>query len=188
MAQALGLGGFTHWAAHPYGWFQRLGFRMTSLPASRYLGMNPLLRLLARLFRRDRPVPCVVGLEVDGEAVLRPHCLPGFATMEEAVLAVVDSKWGPEGIFRGGADRGAWREPGDIARDSPDVSHAAVEATIAYCEYVQRRYGRFPAYGPPLRTLLGFQANHVDVEFYDRFYRPEALTDLQRHHIRDWHG
>jgi hypothetical protein len=187
MTQALGLGGFTHWAAHPYGWFQRLGFRMMTLPASRYLGMNPLLRFLARVLRRDQPVQCVVGLEVDGEPVLRPHCPPNFRSMEQAVLAVADSKWGPAGIFRSGAQRGAWTDPGDVARAAPDVSEAALAATIAYCDYVHRRYGRFPAYSPPLRTLLGFQANHVDVEFYDRFYRPEALTDLQRHHLRDWH-
>lgn len=188
MTQALGLGGFTHWAAHPYGWFQRLGFRMASLPASRYLGLNRVLRLLARLFRRDQPVPYVLGLEAGGEPLLRPHCPPYFGSMEEAVLAVVDSKWGPEGIFRGGADRGAWSDPDGVAGAAPGPSEAAVAATVAYCEYVHGRYGRFPAYRPPLRTLLGFQANHVDVEFYDRFYRPEALTDAQRSHFRDWHG
>jgi hypothetical protein len=33
---------------------------------------------------------------------------------------------------------------------------------------------------PPYRTVLGFQACHVDAEFYDKFYRPEALTAGQR--------
>ena len=187
MTQALGLGGFPHWAAHPYGWFQRLGFRMAVLPASRYLGMNPALRVLARLLGRDQPVPCVMGLEADGKPLLKTHCPPYFESMEHAVLAVVDSKWGPDGIFRGGSDRGAWTEPDRIVREAPGPSDAAIEATIAYCEYVHRRYGRFPAYRPPLRTLLGFQANHVDVAFYDRFYRSEALTSLQRTHLRDWH-
>ena len=41
------------------------------------------------------------------------------------------------------------------------------------------RYGRFPAYSAPFRTVLGYQATHVDVEFYDCFYRPEALTATQ---------
>jgi hypothetical protein len=40
---------------------------------------------------------------------------------------------------------------------------------------------------PPLRTLLGFQVNHVDAGFYDRFYRPEALTDAQRRHMAAFH-
>ena len=60
------------------------------------------------------------------------------------------------------------------------VSEAAIAATTAYCEYVWNHYGRFPAYMPPYRTVLGFQACHLDAEFYDKFYRPEALTETQR--------
>ena len=32
----------------------------------------------------------------------------------------------------------------------------------------------------PSRLVLGFQVGHVDAEFYDRFYRPEALSERQR--------
>jgi hypothetical protein len=28
--------------------------------------------------------------------------------------------------------------------------------------------------------VLGFQASHLDAEFYDRFYRQEALSATQR--------
>ena len=35
------------------------------------------------------------------------------------------------------------------------------------------------------RTVLGFQACHLDVEFYDTFYRPEALGETQR---KDFEG
>jgi hypothetical protein len=28
--------------------------------------------------------------------------------------------------------------------------------------------------------VLGFQVNHVDVEFYEKHYRPEALSETQR--------
>jgi hypothetical protein len=34
-------------------------------------------------------------------------------------------------------------------------------------------------YQPPFRTVLGFQASHVDTSFYDRFYKPEALSEAQ---------
>jgi hypothetical protein len=43
-------------------------------------------------------------------------------------------------------------------------------------------YGRFPAYAAPFRTVLGYQATHVDEDFYDLFYRPEALSETQRRH------
>src|ERR1043165_55370 len=43
MVQCMGLGGFPHWAAHAFGCFQALGFRMGEMRASRYLGMGRIL-------------------------------------------------------------------------------------------------------------------------------------------------
>ncbi len=68
------------------------------------------------------------------------------------------------------------------------VSVMVTNDNLAYCEYVHRRYRRFPAYAPPLRTILGFQAGHVDLSFYDRFYRPEVLSETQRQHQELWHS
>jgi hypothetical protein len=84
--------------------------------------------------------------------------------------------------------QGLFREPAAVAEAAPEPAEAAVEAAIAYCEYVHRRYGRFPAYQPPFRTVLGFQVSHVDPDFYDRFYTPEALSRSQREHMQQWHG
>jgi hypothetical protein len=188
MVQALGLGGFPHWAAHPYGWLRALGFRMDELPASRYLGMSRPLRWVSRLLGRDVPVPLAVGLELAGRPLLAPYRPPYHASMEAAVRAVVELKFGPEGVFRRGTGGSAWRDPARVADAAAAPSSAAIDATIAYATYVWERYGRFPAYAPPFRTVLGFQASHVDVEFYDRFYRPEALTATQREHLARWHG
>jgi hypothetical protein len=180
MAQALGLGGFPHFAKHEYSWLQALNFRTESIPATRYLGASGLVSLAARLTGREQSVPLAVGLERNGLVLLKPYSPPYFPNMAEAVRAFVAYKFGPQGIFRGGAAHSGWREPGRVAAAIPAPSEAAIAATIAYCEYVYQRYGRFPAYSPPFRTMLGYQATHVDVEFYDRFYRPEALSDTQR--------
>jgi hypothetical protein len=188
MTQALGLAGFPHWAAHPFGWLEALGFRMGRLPASRYLGMSRLLALFARLLGRDPAVGLGLGLETaDGTPLLAPFCPPYYPSMAAAVRSVVELKFGPTGIFRGGVGASAFREPERVAEAAREPSPAAVEATIAYAEYVHGRYGRFPAYPPPFRTVLGFQAGHVDPEFYDRHYRPEALSETQRRHLELWH-
>jgi len=60
------------------------------------------------------------------------------------------------------------------------VSEAALAATISCCEYLWKRYGRFPVHMPAFKTVLGFQAAHIDVEFYDKFYKSEALTETIR--------
>ncbi|MBI2876048.1 MAG: hypothetical protein HYY20_04130 [Candidatus Tectomicrobia bacterium] len=181
MAQAMGLGGFPNYAEHDFIWFQTLGFRMETMPASRYLG--------APAAPADDPlVPYPVGLERDGDVLLKPYCPPYYPSMEAAVRAVAEAKLGAQGVFRGGASHSAWRDASAVSAGIPNISQAAIEATIAYCTYIYERYGRFPAYLPPFRTAIGFQATHLDLEFYDRYYRPEALTDTQHQHFARWHS
>jgi hypothetical protein len=182
MSQALGLGGYPNFAAHPFGWFEALGFRMGAMPASQYLGANRLISTTLRLLGRDQTVPYPLGLEREGEVLLKPYCPPYYPSMEVAVQDFVRRKFGPLGVFRGGARTSGWQEPDAKTAKIPAPSQAAVEATVAYCEYIYDRYGRFPAYSAPFRTVLGHQATHVDEDFYDRFYRPEALSETQRQH------
>ena len=80
MVQAMGLGGFPHWAAHAYGWFEALGFRMGRLRASRYLGMGRVLGILAGVLGRDRAVPYVLGLEHAGCPY--PALLPALLSLD----------------------------------------------------------------------------------------------------------
>jgi hypothetical protein len=187
MSQALGLGGYPNFARHEFGWFRALGFRMGEMPASQYLGANRLISTALRLLGRDQPVPYPLGLERGGEILLEPLCPPYYPSMEAAVRQFVERKFGPQGIFRGGASASGWREPDEKTAGIPAPTEAAIEATVAFCEYIYGRYGRFPAYSAPFRTVLGHQATHVDVDFYDRFYHPDALSETQRQHTDRWH-
>jgi hypothetical protein len=188
MAQAMGLGGFPNFAEHDHGWFQVLGFRMGEMSASRYLGANRLVGSMMRLLGRDVPVPYPLGLELNGAVLLKPYCPPYYPSMDAAVRAVVEMKFGLNGVFRGRIHNSAWLNPTAVSREIPGISEASIDATIAYCNYIYDCYGRFPAYMPPFRTVTGFQASHLDVEFYDRFYQQEALSETQREHIANWHG
>nr|AGC72805.1 hypothetical protein [uncultured bacterium A1Q1_fos_485] len=180
MAQALGLGGFPNFARHEWGWFAALGFRMGAMPASRYLGAPKWAGLLMRLLGKEIALPIVQGLEQAGQVLLKPFCPPYYPTMTAAVEAFIAYKFGAQGVFRGGAVNSAWRDAQQVAQGIPAPSEQAIAATIAYCEYIYNRYGRFPAYSAPFRTVLGYQATHVDIDFYDKFYHPEALSESQR--------
>ncbi|MDQ3285418.1 MAG: hypothetical protein M3P92_06915 [Actinomycetota bacterium] len=186
MTQALGLGGFPHFAAHPFVWLQTLGFRMQEIPFSRTIGAGPLTQRLMGVLGKDLPVPTAVGLERDGEALIKPFCPPYYRNMEEAVLAFVNYKYEQgKGTFRDGGDATGWQDGARVQAGIPTYSDEAIAATIAYCEYVYERYGRFPANSGPFRTVLAHQAHHLDPDFYERFYRPEALTEAQRWHLSD---
>jgi len=180
MAQALGLGGFPNFANHEFGWFEALGFRMERMPASRYLGAGRLVAFAMQALKQNPMVPYPIGLERNGSVLLKPFSPPYYASMAEAVRAVVDIKFGPNGIFRKNPGGTPWSKEGEVTQSIPGISEAAISATTACCEYLWHRYGRFPVYLTPFRTVLGFQACHLDVEFYDRFYRPEALGETQR--------
>ena len=133
MTQALGLGGFAHFAAHPWIWEQELGFRLVDLPTSRVMGMNLLLRLGTRVLGRDLPIPTPVGLERGGDVLIRPFCPPYYPSMREAVLAFVEAKYGEHGTFRAADSTGAWKDPSAVRAGIPAYSDEAIEATIAYC-------------------------------------------------------
>jgi hypothetical protein len=189
MAQALGLGSSLYLAGHPHRWLQALGFRMRDVRLSNTFGAGRPLRLLLRALGKDPPLPTAVGLEAAGGALLKPFCPPYYPTMAAAVRAFVDYKFGEgSGTLRDGGGATAWRDGAAVQAGIPRHSDRAIAATIAYCEYIHGRYGRFPALGGPFRTILAFQAHHVDPEFYDRLYRPEALSETQRHHQERWHG
>jgi hypothetical protein len=185
MTEALGLGGFPNFARHEYSWFKVAGFRMQSMPASRYAGAPQVLSALARWFGRDPLLEYPIGLEKDKRVLLKPFCPPYYESMEDAVRAFVQSKFGADGTYRGGVRQSAWLDAVSGIAETPAPSAAALEATIGYCDYVFRRYGRFPAYSAPFRTIIGFQVCRVDVDFYSRFYEPDAVSDAVRASTRE---
>jgi len=107
--------------------------------------------------------------------------------MAEAVRYVADQKTGARGFFRGRAGQTAWQDGTRVAASLPPVSDKAIAATTAYCEYLWARYGRFPVNMAPFRTVLRFQAAHLDEQFYARFYRPGALSHAHHEHQTRWH-
>ena len=180
MTQALGLGGTCNYARNEYRWLEALGFDLLSMPSTRYVGANRLLQAIVRLRGQEFDHPIATGLRVEGEALLAAWCPPNHADMDAAVRAFVDHKFGPDGAWRSAAGSGRWADPASILDAARPPSPPAVDATIAYCSYIQERYGRFPAYAAPYRTIIGYQATQVDGDFYDRFYAPGALTVTQR--------
>lgn len=182
MAQALGLGGFPNFAGHEFAWFEALDFRREKRPILDYLGAPKLVRFFASLLGKNPSIEYPVGLERDGKLLLGSYAPPYFKNMEEAVLAVVERKFGSSGVFDAGNVDSAFAEPQRVNTESPRVSEATVQATIAYCTYLHERYGRFPTYPAAFRTGVGFQAAHLDLEFYAKHYKPEALSPTQMRH------
>jgi hypothetical protein len=168
---------------------QRLGFTMGAQKASQALNAGWLMRLVMRLLGKDLEIPFAIGLTVDGQDVLKPYCPPYYGSMEAAVRAFLEHKraavWearvDPEAV-------GTWANPESVQASMPWFSDRAIQATIDYCEYIFRTYGRFPAYFGPMRTTIAHQAHHLDLEFYDTHFGAGAYSETQRRHDEMWHG
>ena len=173
MAEALGVGGFPHFANHEFAWFEALGFEMATMKASRYLGANALMSLAAKCLGRDPVIPFPTALVRDGKKLLEAPAPPNFPSMRAAVEHVVARK-------QHGLVSGAWKEPEKTRPGIASISPVAIEATIAYCEYIFQTYGRFPAYHAQFRTVMAYQAAYLDPAFYDALYPSGTLTDAHR--------
>ncbi len=182
MTEALGLGGFTHAARHP-AWLKALGFSTVPRRFSTITNRGMAARTMMRVMGWPDPiVDLPVGLQQGDSWLLRAFCPPSYASMSDAVTAFIDYKFNPDhGTLRAG-ETPSWHDGRALQRSIPGYSSEAIAATTAYCEYLFDRYGRFPARLLPFETALGYQAHHLDVEFYDTFYRPDALGPSQRGH------
>jgi hypothetical protein len=187
--EALGLGGFPHYGAQPWHWFEALGFTIEQFPLTKVTAAGPLRAKAMNVLGKNPRIPMGIGLEVDGEPVIKPYCPPWYPSMEAAVHAFVDAKYAEgRGVFRDGSDLGAFADPSGAQASIADYTDRNVDAVVAFCEYVYGRYGRFLGNVGPLRNLMAFQTHHVDLEFYDRHYRPGAYEEAHREHFAVWHG
>ncbi len=106
-------------------------------------------------------------------------------TIEDAVDFVVGLRWGEQGTFTGDGLT-PWTDPAIVAR-IPRPGAEAVAATKTMARYIWDSYGRFPATIDPFLTTVCYQAHHLDIGFYDRFYPAEAVPGHIRTHLARWH-
>jgi len=136
----------------------------------------------------DAPVGAGEEIPVGLPGIFEGACPPFHPTMSDAVDAVVALRWGPDGAFSHPERRlTPWTDAG-VPNGVPRPSEEAIAATKLLTEYVWQTYGRFPATIDPFLLTVWFQAHHLDVAFYDRFYPRAALPEHVRTHLRDWHG
>lgn len=110
---------------------------------------------------------------------------PFVPSMKDAVTNLVESKFGADGTFRKPQEQPYAHR--NTAQQVPQHSERAIEATIAFTEYVLATYGRFPAHADACKSIVACQTHHLDEDFYATFYPDSALPDAHREHMHTWH-
>ena len=138
-------------------------------------------------FRYDQderwPVPNPTGRE----GVFEAYCPPHYPDMAAAVEAFAERKFGPGGPFHPGTP-GAWTDSPRV-RGSAQIHDPAFKACVArQAQYVFDTFGKFPGTVPSVFIMNYVQAHHLDLDFYDRFFKPGAYLRTHAEHMQRWHG
>jgi hypothetical protein len=171
MLQALGLG----------GWMFDGIDRFTMLGAS---GNDEVPGLG---FRYDEDERWSTPNPTGREGVFEAYCPPHYRDMAAAVEAFARRKFGPGGPFNRETP-GAWSDSAGF-RGSAQVHDDEFKACIALqAQYVFDTFGKFPGTVPAVFILNYVQAHHLDLDFYDRFFKPGAYLRTHAEHMGRWHG
>ncbi|GLX00251.1 hypothetical protein [Microtetraspora sp. NBRC 16547] len=197
VADAMGLGAWIHAAIHPQ---IMLGDPKFSRAYGRMLGFDfvtPRFRP-ADVLRWHVPLPKYaalrshpVGLRVDGEHLIKAACPPNFPSMEKAVEAVVQAKFGPDGIYTD-TETFARIYNGDYGRrylaEASEYDQRVVDCARDICVYIHTTHGRFPAHADAIHVPgIWLQTHHVESEYYEQFF-VNGTTSAHARHAAQWHA
>jgi hypothetical protein len=170
MLQAMGLGG---WAFDGMDWMVILG--ASGDPKIPGFG-----------FRYDTnerwAMPNITGLP----GVFEGYCPPHYRTMREAVEALAKRKYGEGGVYNEGTP-GAWKDSARVRGSAHHASEDFKECVALQAQYIYDTYSRFPATSPSIFAFMYLQAHHLDLSFYDHYFKPGAYLSTHAEHMKNWH-
>jgi hypothetical protein len=128
-------------------------------------------------------LPNPLGLPGVFEAV----CPPNLPDMRSAVEKVVNRKFSVGGPFHPETP-GVWKNTPQV-RSNPTVhSEQFKDCVTLQAQYVFDTFGKIPATPPSLLCTMYLQAHHLDLEFYDHYFKDGAYLHTHKNHMEAWHG
>jgi hypothetical protein len=128
-------------------------------------------------------LPNPVGLDGVYEAL----CPPYYTDMRAAVQTFVDRKFGERGTYNPDTP-GPWKNSDKIKGSVSRYSTEFVDCLGEIAQYIYDKHGKFPDTFTTI-VLPGFvQAQHIDTEFYDTYYKEGAYLDTHARHMETWHS
>jgi hypothetical protein len=168
VAEAIGLGSVVMTGYIGIIVLQSLGFRYTMAKegSGALLNLNP------------------AGLD----GIFESYQPPYYKTMDDAVDAFVEKKFGSGGVFA--SDRSGIIPFKDWDKVQPGYqvpSEEAIQITKDYCNYIFDTFGRFPATFDTIIMPEWIQVYHLEQEFYDKYGLDKLVNETHRRHMELWH-
>jgi hypothetical protein len=106
--------------------------------------------------------------------------------MRSAVDAACERKFGPGGPFHPDTP-GPWKDSRKVRSAAKVHSERFKECVTLQAQYVYDAFGKFPATVPSMFLIMYLQAHHLDLDFYDEFYKPGSYLKSHADHMKQWH-
>jgi hypothetical protein len=129
------------------------------------------------------PYPNPTGLA----GVMEGYCPPHYPDMRAAVEAVCERKFGPGGPFHPDTP-GPWKDSHKVRSAAQIHDERFRECVALQAQYVYDTFGKFPGTVPSMFLIMYLQAQHIDLDFYDEFYKPGAYLKTHATHMAQWHS
>jgi hypothetical protein len=120
------------------------------------------------------------------EGVFEGFCPPHYRDMAAAVEALAERKFGPGGPHNEGTS-GPWSESAAVRGAAERFTDQFKACVALQAQYVLDTFGKFPGTVPSIFLLNYVQAHHLDLDFYDRFFKPGAYLRAHAEHMDRWH-
>lgn len=135
-------------------------------------------------FQRDArwPVPNPIGLDGVYESV----CPPYQPDLRTAARLLAERKFGSGGAYDPGSE-GPFLRTDDVMSSAEPYSDEMVECSGEVAQYIYDTYGKFPGSIPTMFMQIIVQAQHIDTEFYDKYFKAGAYLETHADHMRLWH-
>jgi hypothetical protein len=171
MLQAMGMGGWMFNGVDPFAMLGASG--------------DPEVPGLGFRYEKDErwPYPNPTGLE----GVMEGYCPPHYTDMRAAVEAVCMRKFGPGGPFHPDTP-GPWKDTRKVRSAAQVHDERFRECVALQAQYVYDTFGKFPGTVPSMFLIMYLQAHHLDLDFYDTFYKPGAYLKTHAMHMAKWHS
>ena len=125
--------------------------------------------------------PATVPVGRDG--IFEAYSPPYYKDMNEAFDTFFEHKaeaWKSDKPF-------PYTEPEKHLMKAPKPTETTKEIVKDVLNYIYDTYGRFPAFVDPMYMRLVFQAMHIDVGFYDKYYPKGSYSDMHLNHFKMFH-
>jgi hypothetical protein len=106
--------------------------------------------------------------------------------MRDATEALAKRKFGEGGVFNPNTP-GAWNDSPKVRANAAPYTEEFKECMPLQAQYIYDTYGGFPATVQSIFCFMYLQAHHLDLDFYDHYFKPGAYLSTHREHMKKWH-